>query len=272
MAPGSSCPARAAAARPKSEPAAPRRATGTGARQAGAARPKAVPPPKVIKPRGGAEARSCLPVTTPVAGQPAPTPPSRPAARARHGAAAGRTSTTPGSSSARPVPASRRRGHGGLLHGRVQQKIWTLWTPQSGRASRGRDGELHILANGSVEDVRVVQSSGASMLDFRGQRSVLSAAPFHTLPKDYGTNRNDPGDLRPTTLSALARCCSSPGSAPGRSAAAAHPHRCPHRDPHWRRAAVPIPECIPRRGARPAARACRTVTQVCAATWRSRVC
>jgi TonB family protein len=46
-----------------------------------------------------------------------------------------------------------------------------------------------ILANGSVEDVRVVQSSGASLLDFAAQRSVLSAAPFHPLPKEYGTNR-----------------------------------------------------------------------------------
>jgi TonB family protein len=83
----------------------------------------------------------------------------------------------------------------------VQRKIWLLWTQQI------KSGFTHpvtvsftILANGSVEDVRVVQGSGASLLDFAAQRSVLSAAPFHPLPKEYGTNRYTiQAIFRPTT-------------------------------------------------------------------------
>ena len=57
-----------------------------------------------------------------------------------------------------------------------------------------------ILADGSVTDVNVVQSSGATLLDLAAKRAVLSAAPFGPLPKDYGTNRNTIQALfKPTT-------------------------------------------------------------------------
>ena len=46
-----------------------------------------------------------------------------------------------------------------------------------------------ILANGTVADVQIVQSSGVYLIDSAAQRAVLSAAPFGPLPKDYGTNR-----------------------------------------------------------------------------------
>jgi TonB family protein len=72
----------------------------------------------------------------------------------------------------------------------VQRKIWLVWTQQI------KTGFAHpvvvsftILADGSVTEVRVVQSSGAYLLELAAQRSVLSAAPFQPLPKDYGTNR-----------------------------------------------------------------------------------
>ena len=46
-----------------------------------------------------------------------------------------------------------------------------------------------ILADGSVTDVKIVQSSGATLLDLAAQRAIYSSAPFGPLPKDYGTNR-----------------------------------------------------------------------------------
>jgi TonB family protein len=42
-----------------------------------------------------------------------------------------------------------------------------------------------ILADGSVTDVQVVQSSGASLLDMAAQSAIQSAAPFKPLPKHY---------------------------------------------------------------------------------------
>jgi TonB family protein len=46
-----------------------------------------------------------------------------------------------------------------------------------------------ILADGNVTDVRVIQASGVSLVDFAAQRAVLNAGPFTPLPKDYGTDR-----------------------------------------------------------------------------------
>ena len=45
-----------------------------------------------------------------------------------------------------------------------------------------------IQADGSVTNVQVARSSGVSLLDLAAQRSVMSAAPFRPLPKDYETD------------------------------------------------------------------------------------
>jgi TonB family protein len=83
----------------------------------------------------------------------------------------------------------------------VQRKIWMVWTQQIRTGHTQPIGvSFTILADGSVTDVRVVQSSGAALLDLAAQRSVVSAAPFHALPKDYGTNRYTiQAIFRPTT-------------------------------------------------------------------------
>jgi protein TonB len=72
----------------------------------------------------------------------------------------------------------------------VQQKIWMLWNQQI-RAdfTRAVTITFTILADGSVTDVKVVQSSGATLLDLAAQRAIYSAGPFGPLPKEYGTNR-----------------------------------------------------------------------------------
>ena len=44
-----------------------------------------------------------------------------------------------------------------------------------------------ILADGSLGDVQVVESSGATLLDMAAKRAVYSAQPFGPLPKSYGT-------------------------------------------------------------------------------------
>ena len=166
--------------------------------------PKPEPPPKVIKPPKETPRRGLPPVDARKSrATPPPAPPSRPGPPERGTAAAtGRTSTTPGiefGPAGPGIPGGADTGDYYLAG--VQQKIWTLWTQQIRTGfARPVTVSFTILANGSVEDVRVVQSSGASLLDFAAQRSVLSAAPFHPLPKDYGTNRYTiQAIFRPTT-------------------------------------------------------------------------
>jgi TonB family protein len=72
----------------------------------------------------------------------------------------------------------------------VQRKIWMLWSQQVRTATAQQvTVSFTILADGSVNDVRVIQLSGVFLLDQAAQRAILNAAPFGPLPKDYGTNR-----------------------------------------------------------------------------------
>jgi TonB family protein len=72
----------------------------------------------------------------------------------------------------------------------VQQKIWMLWNQQvKSGFTQPVTVTFTILADGSLADVQLTQSSGASLLDLAAQRAVYSAAPFGPLPKSYGTNR-----------------------------------------------------------------------------------
>jgi TonB family protein len=72
----------------------------------------------------------------------------------------------------------------------VQRRIWTVWMSQiKPETPNEAVVAFTILADGSLSDVRLVQSSGISLVDFAAQRAVQSAAPFAPLPRDYGTNR-----------------------------------------------------------------------------------
>jgi len=104
----------------------------------------------------------------------------------------GTSATTPGLEFAPPgigVPEGTDTGGDWYLAG-VQQKIWMLWTQQL-KVGFAQPVAISftILADGSVADVRVTQSCGATMIDLAAQRAVISAAPFGPLPKDYGTTR-----------------------------------------------------------------------------------
>lgn len=173
--------------------------------------PKPEPPPKVIKPPKEAPRRGLPPPDARRArATPAPTPPPRAGTPERgtglssgsERGATGRSSATPGiefGPAGPGVPGGSDTGDYYLAG--VQRKIWTLWTQQiKSGFTRPVTVSFTILANGSVEDVRIVQGSGASLLDFAAQRSVHSAAPFHPLPKEYGTNRYTiQAIFRPTT-------------------------------------------------------------------------
>jgi protein TonB len=72
----------------------------------------------------------------------------------------------------------------------VQRKIWGLWTQQIRTGmTQAVTVRFTIVADGSVEDVEVLQSSGVYLIDAAAQRAVQTAAPFSPLPKNYDTTR-----------------------------------------------------------------------------------
>jgi len=104
----------------------------------------------------------------------------------------GTASQTPGLSIGPPgpgVPDGTDTG-GDWYLASVQQKVWMVWTQQIKTGFNQPIGvTFTILADGSVTDVRITQTSGAALLDLAAQRAIFSAAPFAPLPKEYGTNR-----------------------------------------------------------------------------------
>lgn len=152
-----------------------------------AAKPE--PAPKIVKP----------PREAPSKGLPEPNarlakkkPESPPPAGARAGS--GSASQFPGLDMVGPagpgVPGGTDPMGDWYLAG-VQRKIWVIWTQQvRGDFTQPVTVMFTILADGSLDpEVRVIQTSGVSLLDNAAKRAVYAAAPFAPLPKDYGTNR-----------------------------------------------------------------------------------
>lgn len=152
--------------------------------------PKVEAPPKVQKPPTE-EKRKGLPEPDAKKTKPDKTPTPAP----RSGGLAGGTGTssqTPGiefGPAGPGVPGGTDVGGDWYLAG-VQQKVWVLWAQQM-RASGSPSVTMKftILADGSVTDVTVVQSSGVFSIDMAARRAIESAAPFAPLPKNYGTDR-----------------------------------------------------------------------------------
>lgn len=154
---------------------------------------KAEPPPKWLKPPKEDRSKA-LPEPdakksrkTEKAQPPAATPRST-------GTASGTSSAqeTPGLEFAPPGPGTPGGTDilGDWYLAGVQRKIWLIWSQQiRAAASQPATVSFTILADGSVTDVRLVQSSGVFLLDLAAQRAVSSAAPFGPLPKNYGTDR-----------------------------------------------------------------------------------
>ena len=118
--------------------------------------------------------------------------PARAAAAGSEAKATGPASATPGLAlgpSGPGVPDGTDSGGDWYLAG-VQQKIWTIWNQQiKSGFTQPMAVTFTILADGSVAEVHVSQSSGASLLDLAAQRAIYSAAPFAPLPRSYDTTR-----------------------------------------------------------------------------------
>jgi TonB family protein len=149
--------------------------------------PPVEPPPKVLKPPKDEPRAKGLPAPDAKPGKAKPTP-----APSRGGVAGGTGSQTPGLEFGPPGPGVPGGTDlmGDWYMASVQRKIWLLWTQQLKAGLRQPVAvAFTILADGSVGDIRVEQSSGAFLLDLAAQRAISNAAPFGPLPKDYGTNR-----------------------------------------------------------------------------------
>jgi TonB family protein len=159
-----------------------------------APKPEAKPkpePPKILKPPKGEKRRGVpAPDSRKVRSKPKPEP-APPQTGGMPGGTGSSTQTLGiGGGPPRPGLFDGTATDGDWYLATVQQKIWMLWQQQirTGPQVAVRVS-FTILADGSVQDVHVVQSSGIYLLDQAAQRAVVSAAPFGPLPKNYGTNR-----------------------------------------------------------------------------------
>jgi TonB family protein len=164
--------------------------------------PQVEEPPKVLKPPKEEVPKNRLPEldAKKVKAKPEKTPPPRvipqpgETGRAAGGVSGGtgRSSQTPGLEFGPPgpgVPGGTDPNGDWYLAG-VQRKIWMIWTQQiKADFKQPITVSFTILTDGSVEDVRVVQPSGVTLLDLAAQRAIVSAQPFGPLPKHYATNR-----------------------------------------------------------------------------------
>jgi protein TonB len=154
--------------------------------------PSEAPPPKVIKPPKE-EPRKGLPeLDEKKRSKKQDKASPKPTSRAGGAGSTGTAAQTPGLSFGPPgpgVPGGSDVG-GDWYLAAVQQRIWGIWAQQI-KAGFNQPVKVMftILADGTVEDVNVVEGSGATLLDMAAKRAILSAAPFGPLPKSYGTNR-----------------------------------------------------------------------------------
>ena len=149
-----------------------------------------VEPPKVLKPpkdepRPSAKA---VPELDARKTRAKPEPARAPASGSE--AKPGQASNTPGVGLSSPgTPDGTDAGGDWYLAG-VQQKVWLIWNQQIKTGfTQPVAVTFTILADGSVADVHITQSSGASLLDLAAQRAIFSAAPFAPLPRSYDTTR-----------------------------------------------------------------------------------
>lgn len=160
------------------------------------------PPPKILKPPKVEEPRRGLPPperSRRTRREPSPPPARASASQSSSTTSRGSTPGATGSSNATPgldfLPAGPGVPGGVDLNGDwylagVQRKIWLIWARQmqTGLTQPIRVS-FTILADGSVEDVRVLEPSLVPLLNLAAQRAVISAAPFGPLPRTYGTPR-----------------------------------------------------------------------------------
>lgn len=72
-----------------------------------------------------------------------------------------------------------------LLRRRISEKWRTNDVDAFVRSARPAVVSFDILRNGTVRNVRVVESSGIATLDFSARRAILEAAPLPELPREF---------------------------------------------------------------------------------------
>jgi len=151
----------------------------------------AVEPPKVLKPPKD-EPRPSTKAVPELDPRKTLKKTATPAPARASAASTGAVSATPGLAlgpSVPGVPGGTDSGGDWYLAG-VQQKIWMIWNQQiKSGFTQPVAVTFTILADGSVADVQITQSSGASLLDLAARRAIDSAAPFAPLPRSYDTTR-----------------------------------------------------------------------------------
>lgn len=151
--------------------------------------PKPEPPPKVLKPPREAPKKGLPAPDAPKAKTKPEKSPPPPAAGGRGSAAAGQYPGLEFGPPAPGVPGGTDPLGDWYLAG-VQRKIWLVWTQQIKTGfTRPIGVRFTILADGSLEDVRIIETSEVPLLDLAAKRAIYSAAPFGPLPREYGTNR-----------------------------------------------------------------------------------
>jgi len=72
----------------------------------------------------------------------------------------------------------------------VQAKVWAIWTSRMHAGARmPAVVEFTIQRDGSVEGIRLVESSGDLLFDQAALRTIEQAKPFFPLPKHYDGDR-----------------------------------------------------------------------------------
>jgi TonB family protein len=154
--------------------------------------PKAQPAPKVIKPPQEAPKKGLPELDAKKPRKTTKATPSPAAASAGGAGSTGRGAQTPGLEFGPPgpgVPGGTDPNGDWYLAG-VQRKIWGLWTQQIRTGmTQAVTVRFTIVADGTVEDVEVVQPSGVYLIDAAALRAVTTAAPFSPLPRNYDTTR-----------------------------------------------------------------------------------
>ncbi len=183
--------------------------------------PKVEPPPKIVKPPKE-EPRKGLPDLDAKKGRVKPKPDRAPAPSSAGGT--GSSSQSPGLSFAPEGPGAPggTDPNGDWYLAAVQGKIWSLWSQQIRAGSwQPFTVSFTINADGSVSDIKVVQSSGVFTLDLAAQRAISSAGPVRPFAQNLwnrplhhsGSLQADVVALRPRSPSV----CSASGRRAARS-------------------------------------------------------
>lgn len=84
------------------------------------------------------------------------------------------------------TPFGNRFGaYADLLRRRISEKWQTHDVDAVARNAKVAIVNFDILRNGTVQNVRIVQSSGVPTLDFSARRAVLEASPLPELPREF---------------------------------------------------------------------------------------